>query len=297
MRLPWFGIALLALAGLPVVLFGTGGVRGGTPAARADTTNVVVIGCEFIAGAIDGDLTNPITDADVAAACGGNGLGGAPAALAPSAGQGGGRNLYNLAGAIGNKDHILQASDFRGGGPVDESLGANQLSTDCRRAGATANDFAYGLSCTLDVFVFVNRESPVLLSLPTGLKAIEGGGLNLICSKDGAQPQPHAVSSVDINGVYTTAVPHGLYAGDVVVSGGQFSGNQQFTVAAVPTATTFTLAQGALAIFNDTTVARMYGLTTDNDCNGGFPASDGVNGNATASSCSTSSRTTRAADR
>ncbi len=54
-------LRITALSLLVVLLIAVGGAtRGGPSAVHAETTDVAVIGCEFIAGAVDGDKTNAI---------------------------------------------------------------------------------------------------------------------------------------------------------------------------------------------------------------------------------------------
>jgi len=231
-----FGIAALAAVVALVVGFGA---RGSTaPTAHADTTDVVVIGCEFIAGAVDGDTTNAITSADVQAACGGVDAFGVRTALPPT----GTRSIASLAKAIGNEDGILTASDFRG--EFDENWDSNQLSTDCHFGGGTGLlDFAVGMACTLDVFVFTNHEGPVTLDLPAGLASIESPTTeDFTCSTDGTQAAV-TVTGVSATGVFTTSAPHGLAVGDSITVTTPFGGIAAGTyiVQTVPTTTTFTV--------------------------------------------------------
>ncbi len=179
---------------------------------HADTTDVVVIGCEFIAGAVDGDVTNPISDADVQAACGGRpSASAAPAALPPTAAFGL-PSVQHLAQAIGDQDGNLEASDFRGA--FDEGWDDNQINTDCSTqvlftaaalqdvGGNSVSDLLSGLGCSLTVFVFVNGEAPVSLDVPAGISSVEGyasnpsGSGDYLCMSDvgidpdGAGPLP-----------------------------------------------------------------------------------------------------------
>jgi adhesin/invasin len=208
-----FGIAALAVV---VALFAGFGARGATtPTAHASTTDVVVIGCEFIAGSVDGNAANTITNADVQAACGGSATVGGPATSLPPTAAPGVPSIANLALAIGNEDGILTASDFRSDS-LDENWDQNQLSTDCTTAGRTyvtalapilTGDFVNGLSCTLDVFVFVDHEGPVTLSLPTGLASLESPTTaDFICTKEATVPSTVAIATSGTTAAVTLAV-------------------------------------------------------------------------------------------
>lgn len=162
-------LGLTAIAAVAALILGFGSQIGSaTPKAHADTTGVTVIGCEFIAGAVDGVTTDATTAADVVAACG---IGGAvlpPTAAVDTA------SIENLAKAIGDKDGVLEKSDFSGA--LAESWDDNQISTVCTAAG---------LYCTLDVFVFVDDEKPVDIDLPSGLATVENASLDFTCNADG----------------------------------------------------------------------------------------------------------------
>ena len=241
--------------------------------ARAETTDLAVIGCEFVANAIDGNVSDVITNADVAAACGGEDAYGVPTALPPTSSPGS-PSIANLAQVIGDQDGILEKSDFSGG-LVDARFDDNQLGVHCVDPGATVTDVAFGFACTLDVFVFLNDEAPVKLDLPSGLQSLEGGALDFTCIADGAQPPPATpVTAFDGFAIYTTGVPHGLTPGDVIVSGGQ-----QYVVVQVTSPTGFTVEQGAIVVGGGTTVSRLYSMTSDNDCADGTNAALGVDHN------------------
>lgn len=165
------GIAAAAV--LAALLLGFGMRGGSTPKAQASTTDVVVIGCEFIASAVDGDTVDATTNADYAAACG---IGGTP--LPATCGAAGScDSVENLARAIGDKDGVLTAADFRGSSNVQESWDNNQLSTKSACTSA-------GVGCTLDVFVFVDDEGPVDIDLPANIQTQESGALDFTCDTD-----------------------------------------------------------------------------------------------------------------
>lgn len=164
-------LGIAAVAALVALVVGFGGRFGSTPTAHADVTDVAVVGCEFIVGAIDGDTTDTPTAGDVAKACG----------LAPMTPA----DVTNLANAIGNEDGKLTKSDF-----ADiEGWDDNQVANTCNRTNAVAAGLPTpGLYCDLAVFVFVNDEKPVTLDLPSGLDSVEGGGIGLdfTCNSEGA---------------------------------------------------------------------------------------------------------------
>jgi hypothetical protein len=186
-----FGLAALAVVVALVVGFGARGTT--TPKAHADTTDVVVVACENIAGLIDGDPSNATNEGDVQVACGADALGThvvgygteLPAGTSATAGKHGtpgARSVYSLANAIGNEDGTLEASDFRGADHFDENWDQNQISTDCTKAaqpigGSFLLSVGSSLACTLDVFVFVNHDQRIEFDLPTGLKSIESQSL------------------------------------------------------------------------------------------------------------------------
>lgn len=159
----------VVVAALAALVLGSGGLYSTTPKAQADTTGVAVVGCEFIAAAIDGDTTDTTTLADFDAACGT-----ASTPITPA-------QITLLASALGDKDTKLEKSDF-----ADiEGLDANQLMESCTIAVETATGTNIG--CTLDVFVFVNDEAPVTLDNPEGLTSIQSPGTtDFVCNTDGA---------------------------------------------------------------------------------------------------------------
>ena len=237
---------LVALAAVAALILGFGSHLGSsTPKASADTTDVVVIGCELIAGAVDGDTTNALTNNDVAAACGGtataldeNGLTnplagerltlpaiavkntltpfgfqacGQPATV--TVGTGTCASIAALAKAIGDEDGKLEASDFRG--ELDENWDDNQMSTDCSFANVGTSGFGnsvlglgVGFACTLDVFVFVNDNAPVTFDAPSGLTWIENHTQDLTCNTDSeasGTTGPGARVSINPAGPFTNA--------------------------------------------------------------------------------------------
>jgi len=160
-------LGIAAVAALVALVVGFGGRFGSTPTAHADVTDVAVVGCEFIVGAIDGDTTDTPTVGDVDAACG-------LAPLPPTAVPGS-PSVENLAKAIGDEDGKLEKSDFADIEGWDDNQVANTCTTE-------------SLYCTLVAFVFVNDEKPVTLDLPSGLDSVEGGGIGLdfTCNSEGA---------------------------------------------------------------------------------------------------------------
>lgn len=149
-----------ALVALTVLLLLT--ARGGVPAAHGDPTVIATVPCGAIAGLVDGNAANSITSADFDAACG---IGGTP--LPPT----GTRSIAALAGVLGNQNGVLEFNDFIG----IPSLNLNEIAATCTAPSPT---------CTLDTFVFVNSENPVILDLPLGLASVETGG-DVVCSADG----------------------------------------------------------------------------------------------------------------
>lgn len=251
-----FGIAAFAVVVALVMGFGARGAS--TPTAHAETTDVVVIGCEFIAGSVDGVTTDTINNEDVQAACGGDATGSGVLGFGTSLPATGTRSIASLADAIGDEDGTLEASDFRSDS-LDENWDNNQISTDCNNStldnterGSTYADgfppatvqgsqLLYGLACTLDVFVFVNDEGPVTIDLPSGLATIENGNLDFTCTMDTnlgvsglAQPLAGVTAATAAITAATNATPVvistastlGLLTGDTVTVANVLPANQ-----------------------------------------------------------------------
>jgi hypothetical protein len=266
---------------------------------------------------VDGNAATTASAADVQAACGGGGVNLPPTSAA------GTPSIHNLALAIGNEDGTLTASDFAA---VEGLDGGNQISTDCTKPAFNTlgqgplGDFARGLSCTLDVFVFVDHEGPVTLNLPAGLTSLEAPlNSTFICTTEPILAVPVATTITGATAaapaVFTTSAAHGFLAGDVItisaVAGAVpavVAGS--YTVATVPSTTTFTLtgplpaatsvdlttAGTTATISTVAPLANVFGA--DNDCSGGPPTGvlnngDGVvlfhvlEGNASAGSVET----------
>ncbi len=157
-------IGILAVALVAALVLGFG-ARIGTPTAHAQVTGTAVIGCEFLAGAIDGNIddTNPIppADADFVAAC----TGGLSAAEIDSiAGDCDGDNIAGEAAAvcvtgsgatvekgIGDNDGKLELSDLE-----DLDLDGNQI------ADGGGSPATYAIA-------FVNNDGTVTFDSQVGL--------------------------------------------------------------------------------------------------------------------------------
>ena len=137
-----FGIAALAVVVALVVGFGARGAT--TPTAQAETTDVVVIGCEFIAGAVDGVKTDALTDADVRPPAAAMRPARTPRASArrcrPTAWLWRAPSVANLAKALGDEDGTLRRPTSAAGrmAEFDEDWDNNQISTDCHFGGGRA---------------------------------------------------------------------------------------------------------------------------------------------------------------
>jgi hypothetical protein len=272
------------------------------PTANAAPTGVAVVGCEYIVNAVDGITTDAPTAGDVQAACGGGGVN-LPPTSAP-----GTPSIHNLALAIGNDDGILTDSDFAN---IEGFDGDNQISTDCTTPannklglGALA-DYASGLSCTLDVFMFVDHEGPVPINLPAGLTLLEAPSNSFFtCTTEPTIPYTVAATIASATlaspSVITTTGPHGLLAGDVIsisaITDGAVTPTTliaagSYTVTAPVTATTFTLTGPVPAVtpVNLTTAGTSGTILTvrpladpafgqDNDCSAGSPTGFAANG-------------------
>ena len=139
-------IGLAAIVAIAALVLGFG-ARLSAPTAHADATGNVVIPCEFLASAIDGnlddvtDLTTPVTG-DLAVAC--DGISATEVGL--------------LALALGDGAAPLTKSDF-----ADIDLDGNQVAD----GGAGHSDDTY-------IFEFVNDEGNVTFDAPTGLTVSDG---------------------------------------------------------------------------------------------------------------------------
>jgi hypothetical protein len=116
---------------------------------HADATGLVVVPCPSIASAVDGNAADPPSAQDLDAACG---RGFSSPSLPPT----GAISIASLAKAIGNRDGVLEASDFAGVVPAN----ANQISGSCTSVEP---------GCTLDVFAFVDAEATVRFDAPPEL--------------------------------------------------------------------------------------------------------------------------------
>lgn len=283
-----FGIA--ALVAVVALVVGFGGRGSSTPTAQADTTSVVVVPCELIASGLAAHRASApgvVTAADTFAACGGPAAPFTPLPPGTASDLPGALTIVGLAKSIGNEEGVLTADDLT---PLS-ALGANQLSTDCTLPGPSLFTIGSGSTCTLDVFVFVNHDAPVTLSLPTGLKSLESPTTqDFTCTMDSVVPVPSTISvtSVDTAGLFTTTLAHGFIVGDVITISAVAGAVPaipagSYTVATVPSTTTFTVTgvgplttAGTTATISQVQHAPVVGV--DNDCSGGAPTGFPNNG-------------------
>ncbi len=153
-------IGILAIASLVALVLGVSSFA--TPTAHADVEGSVAIGCEFLAGAIDGDITDEdvTSTADFLAACDGisstgdNLQTGATVvppepALVETLGE-----AETLADTLGDEDGELEVADFE-----DVDLDGNQI----RAFGNT------GITTSLYIFAFVDDAGDVTFDAEAGL--------------------------------------------------------------------------------------------------------------------------------
>ena len=158
-------ISLIVAIMLGALTFaGRGGA--GDRDVHADTTGLAVVRCSFLALAIDGNLADALTDADVTTACSGT--------LSPT-------DVQNLANVLGNQDGVLAASDFAGA-PAN----SHQLDASCTAPATTVAAFNAGSACTLISFAFVNAEFPVFFDAPSGITFLrhDAGSIDWICDTE-----------------------------------------------------------------------------------------------------------------
>jgi hypothetical protein len=139
-------IGFAAIAAIAALVLGFG-ARLSAPTAHADATANVVIGCEFLAAAIDGDLDNPTDSpgADLTEAC--DGLDST--------------DIAALASVLGDADDVLEKSDF-----ADIDLDGNQI--------VDGNGSIYGWTYIIE---FVNDEATTTFDVPSGLTVAAGNDL------------------------------------------------------------------------------------------------------------------------
>lgn len=160
----------VALAAVAALVLGVGAFQS-TPSANADTTGLVLVGCELLAGGIDGDLTDATVAGDYALCT---------TALTPA-------DLVLLDGAYGDDDGELEADDLADRDPLD----ANQIREGCTAAGP---------QCTLLAFVFVDDEKQVDLDLPAGLESVQSGTLDFVCDTEAEEADCSDVTPNDGDG-------------------------------------------------------------------------------------------------
>jgi hypothetical protein len=153
-------IGIVAVAALVALVLGFG-ARTATQTAEASATDIQLIGCELVAGGLDGNPDNTTTAAEVGDACGvGGGF------LDPA-------EILLLDQAYGDDDGTIEPADLA----ARDELDANQLGEGC---------VAAGFQCTVLAFVYVDDEGPVTLDLPAGLASLQAGAIDFTCNTEGA---------------------------------------------------------------------------------------------------------------
>jgi hypothetical protein len=150
-------IGIVLVAALAALVLGSF-ARMSTQTANAEVEDTVVIGCEFLAGAIDGD-DDRSGGADFVAAC--DGLSAA--------------DIVNLAAVLGDADDTLEATDLE-----DDDLDANQIQ-DLQDADATTPTGTGGNGFTDETYViaFVDDDQVVTFDADAGVTVdvnVDGGG-------------------------------------------------------------------------------------------------------------------------
>jgi hypothetical protein len=150
-------IGIVLVAALAALVLGSF-ASVSTQTAHAEVDSTVAIGCEFLAGAIDGD-DDRAGGADYVAAC--DGLSAA--------------DIVNLANVLGDEDDVLEAEDF-----ADIDLDANQIQ-DLQDADATTPTGTGGNGFTDETYViaFVDDDEVVTFDADAGVTVdvnVDGGG-------------------------------------------------------------------------------------------------------------------------
>lgn len=199
---------IVALALLVALIAGIGSAP---PLARADVDGSVAIGCEFLAGAIDGNPNDVPDSGDIAAACDG---------LITEA------DAANLANALGDQDNTLERADFAA---ID--LDANQIEADATPAGNT-RAFTY-------IFAIVDDDWATTFSTDARLSV--NFGVDGVCSTLAEDADCDASVLGDGDGVVvaTMTVAAGASAGDevevTIVHEGDDTTIEMITVTGPPT--------------------------------------------------------------
>ncbi len=151
-------IGILAVALVAALVLGFG-ARGSTPTAHAQVTGTVVIGCEFLAASIDGNVDDVTAGGDYVPAC--NGL--TAVEIDAIAGDANGNGTAGEAGenGIGDNDGKLELSDFD-----DIDLDANQITNTVQPAPfPIINDDTYAIA-------FVDNDGSVVFDSQAGLTVV-----------------------------------------------------------------------------------------------------------------------------
>lgn len=165
-------IGIVALALVAALVLGFGTRLGGTNTAYADADAIQIIGCELIAGGIDGTLDDVTVGTDYdRAGCTGETFAG----LFDLDGVGGVNDTKSgmLDKAYGDGDGTLEPSDLE----TQDGYDGNQIGENCTAAA---------IQCTLLVFAYVDDEAPVTFDPPAGLQTLENGSINWVCDDEGA---------------------------------------------------------------------------------------------------------------
>jgi hypothetical protein len=215
----------------------------GTQTASADVTDIRVVGCELIAGGIDGNDTNAPAAADYDSC---------DTIANPTSAE-----LLNLDAIYGDDDGELEASDL----DEREALADNQIGEDCT---------TFVAQCTLLVFAFVDDEAPVTLDPPAGLQTLEGGTIDFVCDTEAEDPDCDDTTPNNGDGVVVFHVTN-----DTADAGDTLTVNvEQETVDASADVNVVGTADDVILTLTPTTIAESGTQSDASDCTTDIDVSD-----------------------
>jgi hypothetical protein len=160
-------IGIVALAAIAALVLGFG-ARLSAPTAHAEAEGSVVIGCEFLLSAIDGNVDNALSlGADVPDACF-DGIDAADVRALAGDADGDGTAGEAAENGLGDNDGTLEVSDFD-----DIDLDANQI-TDGLAAALCNAPLAATTNCDGETvaFAFVDNDNTVHFDPETGVTVV-----------------------------------------------------------------------------------------------------------------------------
>lgn len=241
-------IGILAIASLVALVLGVSSFA--TPAAHADVDGSVAIGCEFLAGAIDGDIseTDVTSAGDFTEACNGiSSTGDNPQSVAVETGG----DAETLAETLGDEDGTLEVADFE-----DVDLDANQI-----------QEFPVtGIVNSLYIFALVDDDSAVQFDADTGLAVSFGADETCDTLAEDADCDPTTLDDGDGVVVATVTAAATADSGDefdvTIIQEGDDATSETITVTGLPNEVALTLVE---SVVQESGTTALFGDCTDED--------------------------------